>query len=137
MSVYNLQAAEMFFIVSSSVSQDEFPPTDEFPAADEFPSVLKWRRKTSGVSVSSSLPDLLGNSTASLSPTDTPLKPEHLLEGNKTPSRRHKVRGFARTMSGSDGRITSFTGLMLVTNNEFNSAVDYYGHRDKWNIHRL
>lgn len=67
-----------------SVSQDEFPAADEFPVVDEFPSVLKWRRKPSVVSVSSSLPDLLGNSTSSLSPADTPLKSEQLLEGDKT-----------------------------------------------------
>lgn len=63
--------------------QDEFPATDEFPAVDEFPSVLKWRRNPSAVSMSSSLPDLLGNSAGSLSPTDAPLKSEQL-EGDKT-----------------------------------------------------
>lgn len=71
----------------SSGSQDEFPAPDEFPVVDEFPSVLKWRRKPSVVSVSSSLPDLLGNSTSSLSPADTPFKSEQLLEGDKTLSR--------------------------------------------------
>lgn len=74
----------MIFPPSSRVSQDEFPATDEFPVVDEFPSVLKWRRKPSVVSVSSSLPDLLGNSTSSLSPADTPLKSEQLLEGDTT-----------------------------------------------------
>lgn len=51
---------------------------------DEYPSVLKWRRNQSAVSVSSSLPDLLGNSAGSLSPADPPLKSEQLLEGDKT-----------------------------------------------------
>ncbi|XP_040019890.1 GRAM domain-containing protein 2A isoform X3 [Gasterosteus aculeatus] len=60
--------------------QDEFPAPDEFPVVDEFPSVLKWRRKPSVVSVSSSLPDLLGNSTSSLSAADAPFKPEQPLE---------------------------------------------------------
>lgn len=62
--------------------QDEFPAPDEFPVVDEFPSVLKWRRKPSVVSVSSSLPDLLGNSTSSLSAADAPFKPEQPLEGD-------------------------------------------------------
>ena len=84
----------------SSVSQDEFPVTDEFPVVDEFPSVLKWRRKPSVVSVSSSLPDLLGNSTGSLSPADAPFKSEQLLEGDKTldavSSHGYEVQGFTQ-----------------------------------------
>lgn len=67
----------------SALPQDEYPVPDEFPAVDEFPSVLKWRRKPSVVSVSSSLPDLLGNSTSSLSAADTPFKSEQPLEGEK------------------------------------------------------
>lgn len=42
-------------------------------------------------SVSSSLPDLLGNSTSSLSAVDTPFQPSEPLEGerdNKTPTNR-------------------------------------------------
>ncbi|MCJ8736086.1 hypothetical protein PDJAM_G00254810 [Pangasius djambal] len=39
--------------------------THEFPVASAYPAVLKWRRKPSVPSVSSSLPDLLGNSTSS------------------------------------------------------------------------
>uniref|UniRef100_A0A8C6U9E1 GRAM domain containing 2Aa n=1 Tax=Neogobius melanostomus TaxID=47308 RepID=A0A8C6U9E1_9GOBI len=65
-----------------ALSLDEFPVADEFPVVDEFPSVLKWRRKPSSVSVSSSLPDLLGNSTGSLSTPDMPFKPEPALEGS-------------------------------------------------------
>ncbi|KAM6973112.1 GRAM domain-containing protein 2A [Aplochiton taeniatus] len=45
---------------------------DEFPVVADFPPVLKWRRKPSVPSVSSSLPDLLGNSTSSLSAVETP-----------------------------------------------------------------
>lgn len=43
--------------------------TDEFPVPTDFTPVLKWRRKPSAPSVSS-LPDLLGNSTSSLSAGD-------------------------------------------------------------------
>ncbi|XP_060924569.1 GRAM domain-containing protein 2A [Limanda limanda] len=68
------------FMEEPILSLDEFPNTDEFPVVDPFPSVLKWRRKPSVVSVSSSLPDLLGNSTSSLGATDTPFKSEQLLE---------------------------------------------------------
>ncbi|XP_062869376.1 GRAM domain-containing protein 2A [Trichomycterus rosablanca] len=54
------------------LSLDEFPVPDEYPVAvTEFTPVLKWRRKPSVASVSSSLPDLLGNSTSSLSAVDT------------------------------------------------------------------
>lgn len=60
------------------VPQDEFPVPDEFPVVDEFPSVLKWRRKPSVVSVSSSLPDLLGNSSGGLGAADTVFKSEPL-----------------------------------------------------------
>ncbi|XP_034077242.1 GRAM domain-containing protein 2A isoform X1 [Gymnodraco acuticeps] len=68
------------FMEEPILSLDEYPVPDEFPAVDEFPSVLKWRRKPSVVSVSSSLPDLLGNSTSSLSAADTPFKSEQPLE---------------------------------------------------------
>uniref|UniRef100_A0A3Q2Y9L6 GRAM domain containing 2A n=1 Tax=Hippocampus comes TaxID=109280 RepID=A0A3Q2Y9L6_HIPCM len=64
----------------SLLVQDEFPTPDEFPVVDEFPSVLKWRRKPSVVSVSSSLPDLVGNSNSSLSTASTPFKSEQPLE---------------------------------------------------------
>ncbi|XP_065133413.1 GRAM domain-containing protein 2A [Paramisgurnus dabryanus] len=61
--------------------------TDEFPLTTEFTPVLKWRRKPSVPSVSASLPDLLGNSTSSLSvdaaySTETPLE-ERRLEAEK------------------------------------------------------
>uniref|UniRef100_A0A8C2H8U3 GRAM domain-containing protein n=1 Tax=Cyprinus carpio TaxID=7962 RepID=A0A8C2H8U3_CYPCA len=56
--------------------------TDEFPVSTDFTPVLKWRRNPSAPSVSSSLPDLLGNSTSSLSAADTPLE-ERRLEAEK------------------------------------------------------
>ncbi|XP_028814776.1 GRAM domain-containing protein 2A isoform X1 [Denticeps clupeoides] len=54
----------------SSLSMDEFPVTPDFPP------VLKWRRKPSVPSVSSSLPDLLGNSASSLSAVETSFQGE-------------------------------------------------------------
>ncbi|XP_066523099.1 GRAM domain-containing protein 2A isoform X1 [Hoplias malabaricus] len=54
--------------------------TDEFPVASDYPPVLKWRRKPSVPSVSSSLPDLLGNSTSSLSTGDAPFTSDAPLE---------------------------------------------------------
>ncbi|XP_041705843.1 GRAM domain-containing protein 2A-like isoform X3 [Coregonus clupeaformis] len=48
---------------------------DEFPVVNDFPPVLKWRRKPSIPSMSSSLPDLLGNSTSSRSAVDIPYLP--------------------------------------------------------------
>ncbi|XP_066557830.1 GRAM domain-containing protein 2A isoform X2 [Amia ocellicauda] len=53
---------------------------DEFPVPDEFPPVLKWRRKPSTASVSASMPDLLGNSTSSLSAIDTPFPTDEPLQ---------------------------------------------------------
>lgn len=49
---------------------------------DEFPEVLKWRRKPSLPAVSSSLPDLLGDSTPVLA-ADTPFS-SHTLTGECT-----------------------------------------------------
>ncbi|XP_076863213.1 GRAM domain-containing protein 2A isoform X2 [Brachyhypopomus gauderio] len=52
--------------------------TDEFPVVSDYPAVLKWRRKPSAPSASSSLPDLLGNS--SLSSGDVPFSIEAPLQ---------------------------------------------------------
>ncbi|XP_078139387.1 GRAM domain-containing protein 2A [Centroberyx gerrardi] len=52
---------------------------DDDALVDEYPEVLKWRRKPSLPAVSSSLPDLLGNSSSSLS-ADTPFS-THTLTG--------------------------------------------------------
>ncbi|KAL7867782.1 hypothetical protein SRHO_G00091660 [Serrasalmus rhombeus] len=54
--------------------------TDEFPVTTDYPPVLKWRRKPSVPSVTSSLPDLLGNSTSSLSAGDAPFTSDAPLE---------------------------------------------------------
>ncbi|CAB1338974.1 unnamed protein product, partial [Coregonus sp. 'balchen'] len=67
--------------VPHTLSLDEYPVTDEFPVADEYPPVLKWRRKPSVVSVSSSLPDLLGSSTGSLTAVDSSFQTDQPLEG--------------------------------------------------------
>ncbi|XP_055070788.2 GRAM domain-containing protein 2A isoform X1 [Misgurnus anguillicaudatus] len=72
----------------SSISLDEFPVPEVYPVAEDFPPVMKWRRKPSVVSVSSSLPDLLGNSASALNAVDTPFqtdKPreEQVLETKK------------------------------------------------------
>ncbi|XP_029624128.1 GRAM domain-containing protein 2A isoform X1 [Salmo trutta] len=66
--------------VPHTLSLDEFPVADEFPGVDEYPPVLKWRRKPSVVSVSSSLPDLLGSSTGSLTAVDSSFQTDQPLE---------------------------------------------------------
>ncbi|XP_041715436.1 GRAM domain-containing protein 2A isoform X4 [Coregonus clupeaformis] len=66
--------------VPHTLSLDEYPVADEFPVADEYPPVLKWRRKPSVVSVSSSLPDLLGSSTGSLTAVDSSFQTDQPLE---------------------------------------------------------
>ncbi|CAK6980790.1 GRAM domain-containing protein 2A-like, partial [Scomber scombrus] len=65
---------------------------------DEFPEVLKWRRKPSLPAVSSSLPDLLGNSTPVLTAdvpfsthtlTDSSLETEKILLTEPVPELGH------------------------------------------------
>ncbi|XP_056881579.1 GRAM domain-containing protein 2A isoform X5 [Takifugu flavidus] len=75
------------FMEEPTLSLDEFPASDEL--VDEFPSVLKWRSKPAVVSMSASLPDLLGNSSSNLSSADKPVKPEQLLEALFSSSCRH------------------------------------------------
>uniref|UniRef100_A0A665VSD6 Uncharacterized protein n=1 Tax=Echeneis naucrates TaxID=173247 RepID=A0A665VSD6_ECHNA len=58
---------------------------------DEFPEVLKWRRKPSLPAVSSSLPDLLGNSAPGLA-ADTPFS-AHVLTGRPRPLPIKSPRG--------------------------------------------
>lgn len=71
--------------------QDEFPVPDEYPVAvTDFTPVLKWRRKPSVASVSSSLPDLLGNSTSSLSAVDPPFQPSEPLQGEQKANTLHE-----------------------------------------------
>ncbi|XP_026057881.1 GRAM domain-containing protein 2A isoform X1 [Carassius auratus] len=65
----------------STVSCEMNGVQDEFPVSTDFTPVLKWRRKPPAPSVSSSLPDLLGNSTSSLSAGDAVYTAETPLEG--------------------------------------------------------
>ncbi|XP_057204330.1 GRAM domain-containing protein 2A isoform X2 [Triplophysa rosa] len=64
----------------TSLSLDEFPVPEVFPVQEEFPPVLKWRRKSSAVSVSSSLPDLRRNSASTVNVVDTPFQTDKPLE---------------------------------------------------------
>uniref|UniRef100_A0A8C8E344 GRAM domain containing 2Aa n=1 Tax=Oryzias sinensis TaxID=183150 RepID=A0A8C8E344_9TELE len=91
------------FMEEPTLSLDEFPVPDEFPVVDEFPSVLKWRRKPSVVSVSSSLPDLLGNSGSglgALGAADTVFKSEQPLEGEE-PTRCRSERSVCSLVTAS------------------------------------
>ncbi|MGH0125367.1 UNVERIFIED_CONTAM: hypothetical protein FKN15_028748 [Acipenser sinensis] len=56
-------------------------PHEKFPTPDEFPPVLKWRRKPSTASIASSLPDILGNSTSSLSAVDASFQSDSTTQG--------------------------------------------------------
>ncbi|KAK3526678.1 hypothetical protein QTP70_030891 [Hemibagrus guttatus] len=56
---------EFKYLRSTVQSNGEYEKEDEFPVTSAYPAVLKWRRKPSVPSVSSSLPDLLGNSSSS------------------------------------------------------------------------
>ncbi|XP_034031575.1 GRAM domain-containing protein 2A [Thalassophryne amazonica] len=63
-----------------SLSLKQFLEEPSSLSMDEYPEVLKWRMKPSLPDVSSSLPDLLGNSSAGL-PADTPFT-SHTLTGS-------------------------------------------------------
>lgn len=102
------------FMEEPTLSLDEFPATDEFPVVDEFPSVLKWRRKPSVVSVSSSLPDLLGNSTSSLSPADTPFKSEQLLEERALQTDRGLLSEPVAELGQMEYQLLKFFTLLII-----------------------
>ncbi|XP_023282495.1 GRAM domain-containing protein 2A-like isoform X4 [Seriola lalandi dorsalis] len=102
------------FMEEPTLSLDEFPTPDEFPVVDEFPSVLKWRRKPSVVSVSSSLPDLLGNSTSSLSATDTPFKSEQLLEERALQTDRGLLSEPVAELGQMEYQLLKFFTLLII-----------------------
>ncbi|CAI5644847.1 unnamed protein product [Oreochromis niloticus] len=102
------------FMEEPALSLDDFPAPDEFPVVDEFPSVLKWRRKPSVVSVSSSLPDLLGNSTSSLSATDTPFKSEQQLEERALQTDRGLLSEPVAELGQMEYQLLKFFTLLII-----------------------
>ncbi|XP_013130196.1 GRAM domain-containing protein 2A isoform X3 [Oreochromis niloticus] len=102
------------FMEEPTLSLDDFPAPDEFPVVDEFPSVLKWRRKPSVVSVSSSLPDLLGNSTSSLSATDTPFKSEQQLEERALQTDRGLLSEPVAELGQMEYQLLKFFTLLII-----------------------
>lgn len=102
------------FMEEPTLLLDEFPAPDEFPVVDEFPSVLKWRRKPSVVSVSSSLPDLLGNSTSSLSAADTPFKSEQPLEERALQTDRGLLSEPVAELGQMEYQLLKFFTLLII-----------------------
>ncbi|XP_030579866.1 GRAM domain-containing protein 2A isoform X3 [Archocentrus centrarchus] len=102
------------FMEEPILSLDEFPAPDEFPVEDEFPSVLKWRRKPSVVSVSSSLPDLLGNSTSSLSAADAPFKSEQPLEERALQTDRGLLSEPVAELGQMEYQLLKFFTLLII-----------------------
>uniref|UniRef100_A0AAX7U0Z7 GRAM domain-containing protein n=1 Tax=Astatotilapia calliptera TaxID=8154 RepID=A0AAX7U0Z7_ASTCA len=102
------------FMEEPTLSLDDFPAPDVFPVVDEFPSVLKWRRKPSVVSVSSSLPDLLGNSTSSLSATDTPFKSEQQLEERALQTDRGLLSEPVAELGQMEYQLLKFFTLLII-----------------------
>uniref|UniRef100_A0AAQ5Z1Z0 GRAM domain-containing protein n=1 Tax=Amphiprion ocellaris TaxID=80972 RepID=A0AAQ5Z1Z0_AMPOC len=102
------------FMEEPTLSLDEFPTPDEFPVVDEFPSVLKWRRKPSVVSVSSSLPDLLGNSTGSLSAADTPFQSEQPLEERALQTDRGLLSEPVAELGQMEYQLLKFFTLLII-----------------------
>uniref|UniRef100_A0A3P8RWJ5 GRAM domain containing 2A n=1 Tax=Amphiprion percula TaxID=161767 RepID=A0A3P8RWJ5_AMPPE len=102
---------------SLSLKQFMEEPTlslDEFPVVDEFPSVLKWRRKPSVVSVSSSLPDLLGDSTGSLSAADTPFQSEQPLEERALQTDRGLLSEPVAELGQMEYQLLKFFTLLII-----------------------
>ncbi|XP_067351910.1 GRAM domain-containing protein 2A isoform X2 [Channa argus] len=102
------------FMEEPTLTLDDFPTPDEFPVVDEFPSVLKWRRKPSVVSVSSSLPDLLGNSTSGLSAADTPFKSEQLLEERALQTDRGLLSEPVAELGQMEYQLLKFFTLLII-----------------------
>ncbi|XP_061743021.1 GRAM domain-containing protein 2A isoform X2 [Nerophis ophidion] len=102
------------YMEEPTLSLDEFPAPDEFPAEDEFPSVLKWRRKPSVVSVSSSLPDLLGNSSSSLSAANTPFKLEQPLEERALQTDRGLLSEPVAELGQMEYQLLKFFTLLII-----------------------
>uniref|UniRef100_A0A1A8IMK6 GRAM domain containing 2 n=1 Tax=Nothobranchius kuhntae TaxID=321403 RepID=A0A1A8IMK6_NOTKU len=102
------------FMEEPTLSLDEFPTPDEFPVVDEFPSVLKWRRKPSVVSVSSSLPDLLGNSTGGLGAADTPYKSEQPLEERGLQTDRGLLSEPVAELGQMEYQLLKFFTLLII-----------------------
>ncbi|XP_034382289.1 GRAM domain-containing protein 2A isoform X3 [Cyclopterus lumpus] len=101
-------------ITTDTGQKDEFPVPDEFPVVNEFPSVLKWRRKPSVVSASSSLPDLLGNSTSSLSAADTPFKSEQPLEERALQTDRGLLSEPLAELGQMEYQLLKFFTLLII-----------------------
>ncbi|XP_054626693.1 GRAM domain-containing protein 2A isoform X1 [Dunckerocampus dactyliophorus] len=102
------------YMEEPTLSLDEFPTPDEFPVVDEFPSVLKWRRKPSVVSVSSSLPDLLGNSSSSLSTANTPFKSEQPLEERALQTDRGLLSEPVAELGQMEYQLLKFFTLLII-----------------------
>ncbi|XP_076012444.1 GRAM domain-containing protein 2A [Genypterus blacodes] len=100
------------FMEEPTLSLDGFPTTDEFPVVDEYPSVLKWRRKPSVVS--SSLPDLLGNSTSSLDTGDMSFKSEQPLEERALQTERGLLSEPAAELGQMEYQLLKFFTLLIV-----------------------
>ncbi|KAM4597464.1 GRAM domain-containing protein 2A isoform 3-T3 [Fundulus diaphanus] len=102
------------FMEEPALSLDEFPTPDEFPVVDEFPSVLKWRRKPSVVSVSSSLPDLLGSSTGGLGAADAPFKTEPPLEDRGLQTDRGLLSEPVAELGQMEYQLLKFFTLLII-----------------------
>ncbi|XP_029702324.1 GRAM domain-containing protein 2A isoform X2 [Takifugu rubripes] len=100
------------FMEEPTLSLDEFPASDEL--VDEFPSVLKWRSKPAVVSMSASLPDLLGNSSSNLSSADKPVKPEQLLEERDLQTDRGLLSEPVAELGQMEYQLLRFFTLLII-----------------------
>ncbi|MBN3307879.1 ZN609 protein, partial [Amia calva] len=87
---------------------------DEFPVPDEFPPVLKWRRKPSTASVSASMPDLLGNSTSSLSAIDTPFPTDEPLQERALETEKILLTESVPEVSQMEYQLLKFFILLII-----------------------
>ncbi|XP_056595132.1 GRAM domain-containing protein 2A isoform X2 [Triplophysa dalaica] len=88
--------------------------TDEFPVTTDFTPVLKWRRKSSAPSVSSSLPDLLGNSTSSLSAGDATYTAETPLEERRLEAEKILLSEPVQELGQMEYHLLKFFILLII-----------------------
>ncbi|KAM9817619.1 GRAM domain-containing protein 2A-like [Neosynchiropus ocellatus] len=95
-------------------SLEDYLTADKSAVDDDFPSVLKWRRNPSAESVTSSLPDLLGNSTGSLNAADPQFKSEEPLEERALQTERGLLSEPVADLSQMEYQLLKFCTVLII-----------------------
>ncbi|KAL4613415.1 GRAM domain-containing protein 2A isoform X3 [Arapaima gigas] len=91
-----------------------WPYCDDLPPPQCSVPVLKWRRKSSLESMSSSLPDLLGNSTSSLSTVDSSFQRDSPLKEGGLPANKSPVTDPEAQLGHTEFQLLKFFILLAV-----------------------